>query len=122
MLIIKDQIYAGENKRHNPNYTRGGAFFEDIAIQNWINTGMRWFNLMGYEELIEFVKEMCMTIIKPNNYLCGFADTKGTMRFPYIDRSVPYNPIVFNPPMNDNTRNFIKEWVANVENHPNQSF
>ena len=120
MIIIKDQVHAFENRRHSNQYIRGGAFLEDMAIQNWIDVGSRWFGLLDFGELVKFVKHMCMTEISPMYY--HLENSIGTMRFPIVDMSKGRRPIIIKAPYNEQTMNFLKEWRVNVENSPNQSF
>ena len=56
LAIIRDQIHAKENKRHDPQYSRGGAFFEDLQSNNWIETCNRWFNAPSYMDMVEAIR------------------------------------------------------------------
>jgi len=122
MLIIPDKIYALENKMHSSTYTRGGAFFEDFAVQNWLDIGSRWFGLMNYEQLVYFVHKVCMEEIKPRNYLIGFENTTGTKTIPFDNTVGPIYPLIITAPMVYSTKNFIKEYTDHVRISANQSF
>ena len=117
--VIIDQAFENENRRHNENWERAGAFFEDFHTHNWILVGKKWFNLPGVTEMYDFIHNYFSTKLRPS-CLYGFENVESwEMYQPIIFRQGGYKPIVFNIPMNNDK---IMEWRAYVEANPNQSF
>ena len=38
-----------------PKFNRSGAYIEDLSTGNWLIFGHRWFNLLNYKELLEYI-------------------------------------------------------------------
>jgi hypothetical protein len=61
-LEILEQVHDKENRYNNPDYTRGGAFIEDLQSGVYLEFASRWFHLAGYEELYDDIIEYYNTI------------------------------------------------------------
>ena len=124
MAIIRDQIHAKENKRHDPQYSRGGAFFEDLQSNNWIETCNRWFNAPSYMDMVEAIRRHYTNKAIPRKAIEEFNVNdrpENQLRSPIVyDGS--YNPIIIKPEMDTRTQTWTKEYHDYVSEHPNQSF
>lgn len=120
MTIIPNQIHDKEDRRHTDHWSRSGTFMEDFQSHQWLEFGSRWFNLPNYEQLVNFIRNLFMTKIRPTN-LIGFDNTTGSLYFPVIIRE-NYQPVIFYPPMSQELQNSLKEWKDYVAQNPNQSF
>ena len=124
LAIIRDQIHAKENKRHDPQYSRGGAFFEDLQSNNWIETCNRWFNAPSYMDMVEAIRRHYTNRAIPRKAIEEFNVNdrpENQLRSPIVyDGS--YNPIIIKPEMDTRTQTWTKEYHDYVSEHPNQSF
>ena len=53
-----------------PKFNRSGAYIEDLSTDNWLIFGNRWFNLLNYKELLEYIAR----------YYSEFRYTEATLR------------------------------------------
>ena len=120
MIIIANMIHSKENRRRDPQFVRGGAFLEDFGSRQWLEVGSRWYNLPNFEQLVGYVRDFYMTVMRPHSSL-GFENSTGKLINPIIDMSKPHNPIVRNPPF-EVVRSWSEEWRNYVRANPNQSF
>lgn len=57
MIEIPEQIYAEENWREYPKFSRSGCFIENLGSHNYLEFCHRWLNLGSYEEVLEDIME-----------------------------------------------------------------
>lgn len=57
MINIPEQIYAEENWRKYPKFSRAGCFVENLGSQNYLEFCHRWLNLGSYEEVLQDIME-----------------------------------------------------------------
>lgn len=55
MVILNEPIHNKENKCKDTQWSRAGAFMEDMQSQVWLEFCARWFNFPRYEQLYDTV-------------------------------------------------------------------
>lgn len=136
MVNIDKQIHRKENRIHYEYYTRGGQFLQDLQSHQWLEVGERWFGLLGFRELVEFVRYVYTVEMTPShpmrNYIYCTQDgnqipihTTGKYYMPIVQRKNQkgyYRPITVEPEMPESVKAKMKEWLDYVAINPNQSF
>ena len=136
MIIIDQVIHAKENRTHYEYYTRGGQYIEDLQSHSWLEFAERWFGLLGFKDLVEFVRYIYTVEIKPSSPMCNNKITFNDNTYmpiiqqpkyymPIVQRQNKkgyYRPIIMEPEMSDELKNRLEEWLNHVAVEPNQSF
>ena len=119
------KVYIGgeagiyDNRRHNDQWDRAGSFFEDYHTHNWVIVGVKWFGLLGIEDLYTYVVNFFNTMMMPSSML-GFQEGPRKYWQPIIFYDQEgYSPFVYSPPMNTAR---LEEFKAHVAATPNQRF
>lgn len=118
MVTIPEKVHNLENRRHNEQWQRAGAFFEDFHTHNWIIVGSKWFALPGIMQMYKEIMEFFNTVMKPT-VMSGFEDGPRQYWQPITIRKGYWSPITVNPPINQVR---IEEFLNHVASKPNQSF
>ena len=119
MVRIPTTVHAEENRRHNDNWERAGAFFEDYHTHDWIMIGKRWFNLPGIIEMKHHVQDFFTNVLEPSvKYGFEGGNWKEHQGLIFDDPN-GRSPLIFEYDTNNQT---VREWRNYVETHPNQSY
>ena len=135
-IMINEMIHKKENRTHYEYYTRGGQFSEDLQSHQWIEFAERWFGLLGFREMVEFVKYLYTVEIKPSRPMEGITYrndngykipivTSGEYYFPIVKRENKQGyrrPFEVYQEMPEEVKAEMKEWLKDVAVKPNQSF
>ena len=136
-IIIAAHIHNKQNKNHYQYYTAGGQFCEDLQCQNYLEFAERWFGLLGFRDLCDYINELFTTEIKPRVPLAHLKvktedggyypfTQYGKYYFPLYQKINPntgdYKPFNICESMTPELQDQLKEWKENVAVTPNQSF
>ena len=129
-LNIEDKVHSKENISDMDNWTRSGAFMEDIHSQQWLEFTSRWFGLPDYTMLYHEIERFFSEIM--NAYLgLRLYERNGMIEPITFDKDgLVMEPIIFE---NDDRREVVDryipqditkwmEWRNNAIMHPNQQF
>lgn len=136
MILIDKHIHNKENRIHYEYYTRGGQFLQDLQSHQWLEFAERWFNLLGFGDLVDYVRYLYSVEITPSrpmrNYEYKTPDglripihTTGKYYMPIVQRKNQkgyYRPFTLEPEMPRDVIDTMEEWLRNVAVKPNQSF
>jgi len=110
-LLLPNKVHDKENPANRDDWSRAGAFMEDMQSQVWLEVASRWFSLADYTklyfEVIEFFREMAVALNGVQKY------TKDGLIIPMIDviditKNRLYEPMIFN----DSRRVIDERYVA----------
>lgn len=134
--IANKIIHNKQNRTHYEFYTPGGQFIEDMQSHCWLEFGNRWFGLMDFGELCDYVREIYTTEIKPRTPIAhAKVKTDDGCYYPFTVTQPYYFPFYQNEdsrgyrrpfftdmPITEETAKKMEEWKESVDGTPNQSF
>ena len=65
-IIMKDQIWKGENARKSDMFERSGDFLDHFSSHNWLQIGHRYLGLATYKEMMDDIYEYFSKIDIPD--------------------------------------------------------
>lgn len=131
IIIAAKIIHAKQNRTHYQYYTPSGQFCEDLQTHQWLEFAERWFGLLGFKDLCDYIIKTYTNDIKPayemhTPYSIYPTESNGRYYFPFYTRINPrtgyYHPFEVCTEMNDDLKFRMKEWSDRVAVTPNQSF
>ncbi len=129
LMTIDEQVHDKENISNMDNWSRAGAFMEDIQSQQWLEFNSRWFNLPDYGTLYHEIEFFFTNIMQAYNGMRYF-DREGYVQ-PIIfnDANLLYEPILFEDTRREVNDRFVpydinkwEEWRQHAIEHPNQRY
>lgn len=129
LMTIDEQVHDKENISNMDNWSRAGAFMEDIQSQQWLEFNTRWFHLPDYATLYHEVEFFFTNIMQAYNGL-RYYDREGYVQPIIFNKpDLLYEPIVFEDTRRTIDDKFIpydinkwEDWRRHAIEYPNQRY